>query len=300
MVLKAEARLSDDGHHQMVRKSSNIMIERKQLMLKDYLLDDLSSCSSNGFKSFPRRQCCSTVRFLLEIDLKQNHHHQRRHTRKDQPNIVNAKPFFRSRSRFSAIYALQRASDAVIKAVKQLPLPFPSVNKSSVQNRARKGLLLPRSLSRKLLKNSFWGKVDNNNKDDHQEINIKRSRLFPELQEHDHEPSDQNDTTKTVVSTSRLDSTSSSSNSWCEREFTSSSGQSETNSAENDVVGVTLISENDVSQKALNKKVDMTVGEETTELGPTTATCSHQNAKVSIDLLSMLPVLKLIISFVCW
>ncbi|RDY00621.1 hypothetical protein CR513_16175, partial [Mucuna pruriens] len=28
------------------------------LLLKDYLRDDLSSCSSNGFRSLPRRQCC--------------------------------------------------------------------------------------------------------------------------------------------------------------------------------------------------------------------------------------------------
>ncbi|KAK9076712.1 hypothetical protein SSX86_005046 [Deinandra increscens subsp. villosa] len=39
-------------------------------LLKDYLLDDLSSCSSNGFRSYPRRQCCGTkVRYLIEIDL---------------------------------------------------------------------------------------------------------------------------------------------------------------------------------------------------------------------------------------
>ncbi|PON67614.1 hypothetical protein TorRG33x02_264030 [Trema orientale] len=290
MVSAAVTKLSDDHHHhQMDRKSSSIMIERpKPLMLKDYLLDDLSSCSSNGFKSFPRRQCCSTVRFLLEIDLKQN-----------QPkNIANKKQrVFRSRSRSRGftISALQRASDAVIKAVKQLPLPFPSVNKSSVQNRARKGLLLPRSLSRKLLKNRFWGKAENNSKDDHLDHHaIKRSRLFPELEEHDHgQPSDINDqingvatTSKTVASTSLVSSNSksnshSNSNSWCESEFTttSSSAQSETTTSatEND----TTVSENDVSQK-VNKEVDIsTVGEDTTEvLGPTTATCSlDQNAK---------------------
>ncbi|KAG6428695.1 hypothetical protein SASPL_112949 [Salvia splendens] len=36
---------------------------RAPLLLKDRLLEDMSSCSSNGFKSFPRRQCCTTVRF---------------------------------------------------------------------------------------------------------------------------------------------------------------------------------------------------------------------------------------------
>nr|GFA40299.1 hypothetical protein [Tanacetum cinerariifolium] len=41
----------------------------KSGLLKDYLLDDLSSCSSNGFRSYPRRQCCTKVRYLIEIDL---------------------------------------------------------------------------------------------------------------------------------------------------------------------------------------------------------------------------------------
>ncbi|XP_062074194.1 uncharacterized protein LOC133778321 isoform X2 [Humulus lupulus] len=294
-----QALVSSNDHHHLqkavVRKSS-IMIERKPLMLKDYLLDDLSSCSSNGFKSLPRRQCCSTVRFLLEIDLKQNHQHRRPHIRKDKPNFVKAKRLFRSsRSGRFTISVLQRASDAVINAVKQLP--FPSVV-TSVQNRARKGLL-PRSLSRKLLNNRFWGRAtdkDNASNDKvedhhHEEIirdNINRWRLYPQLPDNDHhKPSNQNTTTKTIVSSSS--SGNSKSNSWCESEFTtttttSSSRQSETtptitSAHENDVVGLAG-SENDVSQK-VKKKVDhITVGEEgTTELGPTTATCSHQHAK---------------------
>ncbi|XP_047947478.1 uncharacterized protein LOC125193677 [Salvia hispanica] len=36
---------------------------RAPLLLKDHLLEDMSSCSSNGFKSFPRRQCCTAVGF---------------------------------------------------------------------------------------------------------------------------------------------------------------------------------------------------------------------------------------------
>ncbi|KAG6437592.1 hypothetical protein SASPL_102511 [Salvia splendens] len=36
---------------------------RTPLLLKDHLLEDMSSCSSNGFKSFPRRQCCTALRF---------------------------------------------------------------------------------------------------------------------------------------------------------------------------------------------------------------------------------------------
>ncbi|KAF2297656.1 hypothetical protein GH714_001970 [Hevea brasiliensis] len=90
-------------------------------MLKDYLRDDLSSCSSNGFKSFPRRQCCTTVRFLLEIDLNTNPNPNPKHTRQQF--------FKRSRSSKAAsttISALQKASEAVIKAVKLLPFLPPS------------------------------------------------------------------------------------------------------------------------------------------------------------------------------
>ncbi|KAJ0572061.1 hypothetical protein HanRHA438_Chr06g0249191 [Helianthus annuus] len=39
------------------------------ILLKDYLVDDLSSCSSNGFRSYPRQPCCTKVRYLIEIDL---------------------------------------------------------------------------------------------------------------------------------------------------------------------------------------------------------------------------------------
>ncbi|EPS65700.1 hypothetical protein M569_09077 [Genlisea aurea] len=34
-------------------------MESKPLLLKDYLLDDMSSCSSNGFASFSRNKCCA-------------------------------------------------------------------------------------------------------------------------------------------------------------------------------------------------------------------------------------------------
>ncbi|KHN25731.1 uncharacterized protein LOC114405862 [Glycine soja] len=44
--------------YQMVVAKANHRKTRTLLLLKDYLRDDLSSCSSSGFRSLPRRQCC--------------------------------------------------------------------------------------------------------------------------------------------------------------------------------------------------------------------------------------------------
>ncbi|CAI9093931.1 OLC1v1029544C1 [Oldenlandia corymbosa var. corymbosa] len=107
---------------------------RKPQLLKDYLLDDLSSCSSSGFRSYPRRQCCTSVRFLLEVDLK------------NKPPRYIKKPPQKSPLK-PPPSAFQRASAAVINTFKS-------------SNNKLKFTLLPRSLSRKLLKRSFWKKSD--------------------------------------------------------------------------------------------------------------------------------------------
>ncbi|XP_030472462.1 uncharacterized protein LOC115690289 [Syzygium oleosum] len=133
-------------HH---RKS--FKMDPRPLMLKDYLRDDMSSCSSNGFQTFPRRQCCSTVRFLLEIDLKA------------APSTPSKRrPRTSSRRSPATASVLQRASVKVLNAMKLLQ--FHSAAKSpsgdvakKIKPRSRKGLL-PRGLSRKLWKRSFWRK----------------------------------------------------------------------------------------------------------------------------------------------
>lgn len=59
-----------------VRKSLRIEHRKSKplMLLKDYLLDDLSSCSSSGFISFPRRprrsSTAASIRLLLDIDLR--------------------------------------------------------------------------------------------------------------------------------------------------------------------------------------------------------------------------------------
>lgn len=257
------------------RLRKSITGERRPLMLKDFLMEDLSSCSSNGFKSFPRRQCCTTVRFLLEIDLKP----------REVPNNSNTKQVLHRRSSSRAasitVAALQRASDVVIKVVKQFPFSSVKSPSPSTSNKPRKGLL-PRSISRKLLRKSFWWKTERVDEGD----NIRKWRSFRDLlEEHDdHRPSDQNTITSTVATSRLSTSTSSTSNSWAEREFTSdmSSGSSSGPSTRNDVV---VIVEKDTSRN-VNKKVDITVGEDSVDVASTTTTCSFENAKVRSFLFS--------------
>ncbi|XP_047341524.1 uncharacterized protein LOC124945179 [Impatiens glandulifera] len=101
---------------------SKMNLMPKPLMLKDYLLHDLSSCSSNGFRTYPRRrrhrQYCSntTVKYILQ----------------DQVDPNKSKP---------ASSAFQRASKTVINAVKLLPfstlVPFSKRIKSSIFTKRR-------------------------------------------------------------------------------------------------------------------------------------------------------------------
>ncbi|KAJ0730375.1 hypothetical protein HanOQP8_Chr07g0239271 [Helianthus annuus] len=148
MSIASRASFSDDS-----RKLKHIL--PKSLLLRDYLLDDMSSCSSNGFRSYPRRQCCTTVRFLIETDLNKNHKMFSKPHR-----TSNIKP-----PKQSSI--LQKASEVMIKAFKRLPFVDARVS--------TKAKLLPRSLSRKLLKHGFWNKTDQpNNK-------TKRLTTFADL-----------------------------------------------------------------------------------------------------------------------
>ena len=204
-------------------KQKSFSIERsKPLLLKDYLLDDQSSCSSNGFKSFPRRRCCTTVRLLLEIDLKTK--------QQQQPTQL----FKRSKSKAAstAISALQKASVAVMKAVKLLPFPSPnSTVRSPSPSRTRKGLL-PRSLSRKLCKKNFWRKAADQHGQCKESNEIRGWRLFGEFLEEQDKLSDQ--ITSGISTTSRSNSNC---NIWSTgSEYTVDSGNSTCNSSRNDSV----------------------------------------------------------------
>ena len=111
------------------------------MLLKDYLRDDLSSCSSSSFKSFPRRQCCTTVPFLLDKDLQARGSTKKRASPK--------------------LSALQKAVKNVVKL-----LPFHSASSSPSLSRKNKSSksLLRRSLSRKQLSKRFWRKSKHSRK----------------------------------------------------------------------------------------------------------------------------------------
>ncbi|KAG2312251.1 hypothetical protein Bca52824_023808 [Brassica carinata] len=126
----------------------------KPLMLRDYLLDDLSSCSSNGFKSFPRRQppsSSSTVRRLLDAEIKRSglshhhHHHKPRLPRRSRTTCGTA-----------ISHAVHKASTAFLNAVKLIPF-HSTVTLRKGGDQKQQGVF-PRSFSKRLLSKSFWRK----------------------------------------------------------------------------------------------------------------------------------------------
>ncbi|CAJ1943562.1 unnamed protein product [Sphenostylis stenocarpa] len=174
---------------------------KRAFLLKDYLRDDLSSCSSNGFKSLPRRQCCTTVGFFVEKDLQ-----LQRRTRNTLP-----------RRRRSTVSALQRASGAVINAIKSLPM-------SQKNGRAKKCVtagVLCRSLSKKLLSRSFWRKATAVREERSEGVPRRRTsfrELIMQDQEHYKATSLNEDTV--LAASSFTTSSACGSNSWGESEFT--------------------------------------------------------------------------------
>ncbi|XP_039046834.1 uncharacterized protein LOC120187109 [Hibiscus syriacus] len=247
------------GH---IQDRKTLSIERKSLMLKDYLRDDLSSCSSSGFKSFPRRQCCTTVRFLLETDSKRSNHNYSTSTRRFLK---------RSRSRpavstSTTISTLQRASEAVLNAVKLLPFPSTKSSSSSVQSSSwRKGKGdLPRSFARKLFKRRLWRKADKEY--NHGRGEIKRWKLFREFLEEKNQPSvhiNMTSYTTTDTSSSTVVATSRSSNRWADSEFTAKVLRSPSSNSESLGGGDAVSSKINLREKNIvSKMVGVTGGED--------------------------------------
>ncbi|OMO78701.1 hypothetical protein CCACVL1_14203 [Corchorus capsularis] len=189
------------------RQRKHFPLERRPRMLKDFLLDDSNSCSSNGFKSFPRKPChdsSSVIRNLIQIDLNSDH------AKANQGQRLQ-----RSRSKAAAttISALQ----AMINAVKAIHF-ITSVKSPSI---------LPRTLSRKLSKKSSA-------KETEVKITVRvkdiiRWKSFRDLVDEKSPPSDfassPHHCTTTTVTTTTTGSTctpcSSNGSSWCESDFTS-------------------------------------------------------------------------------
>lgn len=152
----------------------------KSTLLKDYLLDDLSSCSSNGFRSYPRRQCCTKVRYLIEIDLN-------KHIKLPQ----------KSHSKCKSKSKLQKASAAVVNVFKSLQF----------KSNATKPNFLIRNLSRKLSNRGFWKRSHELIKQKEEIIIIPSSEKVPDaviaaVVSNDSKTSDSSDSNFTMTSDS--------------------------------------------------------------------------------------------------
>ncbi|KAL1547581.1 hypothetical protein AAHA92_15921 [Salvia divinorum] len=121
------------------------------LLLKDHLLEDMSSCSSNGFKSFPRRQCCTTVRF-----------HRRE---KARASFVKPPPN-------PALSALQ----SVIASIRRLQF---GASEKMKKNELSGSFFLPRSFSKRLFaRGGFWRRKPERNE-------IEQWKSFEQLMKED-------------------------------------------------------------------------------------------------------------------
>ncbi|KAL0310245.1 UNVERIFIED_CONTAM: hypothetical protein Scaly_2947400 [Sesamum calycinum] len=196
----------------------------KPSLLKDYLLDDMSSCSSNGFKSFPRRQCCgSTVRFLIEIDLKskQQQKHQKKYLNYFKKNHSPSPLKNPSRSALAAFRT-------VITAVKRLPFGSGSSPEKKKPTRS----ILPRNLSKKILKKtSFWKRKPNQKE-------IQRWKSFDELLKEDSGPLDTSNCSSMNTTDSKRRSASDDLSSYCWSGNSSSEVNSNLPKEQNDAVEV--------------------------------------------------------------
>ncbi|XVF22637.1 hypothetical protein REPUB_Repub12eG0188300 [Reevesia pubescens] len=187
------------------RSRKHFPLERRPRMLKDFLLDDSNSCSSNGFKPCPRKACqgSSSIRSLIQIDLNSDH---------AKPNYGQRLQRSRSKAASTTISAFQ----AMINAVKNIHL-ITSVKSHSI---------LPRSLSRKLSKkNSQSQQFNLETKITVRVKDIIRWKSFRDLVEEKSRPSDfassPHHCTNTTTTGSTCTPCSSNGSSWCDSDFTS-------------------------------------------------------------------------------
>ncbi|XP_050235877.1 uncharacterized protein LOC126685912 [Mercurialis annua] len=188
-----------------VSKSRNqFMSERRPRMLKDFLIDESNSCSSNGFRSFPRYPADSLpVRTLIKNDL-------------DSKNSLT-----RTRSSISAF------QNMIINAIKNMQF-MTAVKSTSI---------LPRTLSRRLSSKRSTCKENQENKETEVKVtvvtikDIIRWKSFRDLIEEKSPPSDlppssphhYTTTTTTTGSTATTPcsrSSNGSTSSWCDSDFT--------------------------------------------------------------------------------
>ncbi|KAG9453053.1 hypothetical protein H6P81_005957 [Aristolochia fimbriata] len=181
---------------------------KQPLMLKDFLLED--SHSYGGFASYPRR-CDTTVRNLLEMDLKDCGTSTGTKSR-STPKLLRSKSIAASAT---ITTALHRASEAVLK-----------VFRSRTSNRPGEGFL-SRSLSRRL-RRSFRSKSQKSEGQIVRVRDIMRWKSFTQVES----------ATKSVDFLSSSIQSSSTNSSWTDTDFSlpSSSSSSEYSTGENETV----------------------------------------------------------------
>ncbi|GAB4861843.1 hypothetical protein Ancab_037099 [Ancistrocladus abbreviatus] len=148
------------------QKHTRAIVDRRPQMLKDFLRDDLNnSCSSSGFKTFPRKPYDSTTKNLLKHD---------------HPQAPNSLRRSRSRAAEATISVLQKllsvfkSSSMLNLAVDDSPLTPLSLSRNLSRRLWRRWLFTPA----KPIVNDFTG-TDENGK-----IKVKdilRSRSFRDL-----------------------------------------------------------------------------------------------------------------------
>ncbi|MCL7045977.1 hypothetical protein MKW94_008214 [Papaver nudicaule] len=141
------------------------VMERKIVLLKDFLKEEMSSCSSNGFKSFPRKTCCTSysIRHLVDMDLKSRDLTKNPSFPKNHHLLRNKSS---STTTTAATSAFQKASVAVINVVKYLTFSSSSSKSSSLTSSPstkKSSSSLSRSVSKKLKSKSFWRKNSEKN-----------------------------------------------------------------------------------------------------------------------------------------
>nr|GMD79952.1 Testis-expressed sequence 10 protein [Ipomoea batatas]GME21575.1 Testis-expressed sequence 10 protein [Ipomoea batatas] len=232
------------------------------MLLKDYLMDELSSCSSNGFRSYPRRrECCTTVRLLLEADLGVKPPGKVMCGGGGEATrvLIAGKPAPTA----GVVSALQKASKTVLNAVKSLQ--FSAAGKSAKQSKPKKAIL-SRRFSRKLLKRSFKKKTIDRNE-------IERWKVYNQLMEKkSNNPSSR--FSPAVHNVADSNASTSETNSWSDSDFTisddslqSSSCSSDVNSteAQNDAVAAKC---SPTDKSVISKKVGVTTSNATTTYSP--------------------------------
>ncbi|KAL6130837.1 hypothetical protein ACLB2K_069215 [Fragaria x ananassa] len=232
--------------YQNVHQKKPFPIERRPTMLKDFLNENSNSCSSSGFKSFPRKP---------ELDCKASN-----------PNPTATITSKLQRSRSKAASTTISAFQSIMNAVKNIQ--FTAVKTPS---------LLPRSLSRRLSKRSSWSRKQSLQTQVQISVKVKdilrwtsfRDERLPQSLPWDFASSPHHCTTATTVTdtttTTTTCSNSSNGSSWCDSDFTAEFLPSPCD-----------------GENEMGKKYSPCVGRVSMEATAGTARCSELDPKVEV------------------